>query len=257
MDKVDFIEKEFCFPDLLKTHYFRKYREDYYDKINNCFPLGPRNYLNLLTHFNEINEYNKQHAQSFAKRIRADKKWRNQEGVFCEIIIYRYYIKLVSEGLIRSIDLIKGECDIILERLDGTKAYLEAFCVMPNLKDPQPEGGVVNDIRTHTQTELSSIRQKLLAKINKQKQFSKPRDNYAVIELNNPKIAGDFSVPASLSDGYKVQIDKETMEATSEGYDWQDSIFEDECTRFLKGVIYFSLGNYDSRKYIENPNFCR
>jgi len=114
---------------------------------------------------------------------------------------------------------------------------------------------VIGGIKTHTHNEMSSIRQKPLQKIEKQKQFTTPRDNYAVIELNDSLIAGDFTVLSSLSGGYKITIDKKTMEKVSEGYDWSESVFEDESTKFLKGIIYFSLGDYASRKILLNSKF--
>lgn len=84
---------------------------------------------------------------------------------------------------------------------------------MPNLKRPSNPGEfVVYDIKTHTQKEMASIRQKLLRKIEKQKQFTKLRENYAVIELNDISIAGDFHVLPSLSSGYKISISQKTGE---------------------------------------------
>ena len=202
----------------------------------------------------DIHEYNEQHAKSFVKRLRESANdWKNCEAVFSEIIVYRHYIRLAYERLIRKIDLDAAESDVIIERLDGTKAYLEIFCVMPSF--PLPEDGKVVDVKTHTQTEMASIRQKLLRKVDKQKQFSKPRENYAVIELNNSIIVGDFTVLSSLSSGYTVTINKQTMQIESSRYNWENSIFEDQSTKFLKAIIYFDLGNYDSRKFIFNPNY--
>ena len=124
------------------------------------------------------------------------------------------------------------------------------------MKTPSEPGEViVHNFKTHTQNEMASIRQKLLRKIEKQKQFTKPRENYAVIELNDISIAGDFAILSSLSDGYKITYNKETKEKMSAEYDWSRSVFDDESTKFLKGIIYFSLGNYESRKYIFNPEF--
>lgn len=212
--------------------------------------------MRLLAYLDEINEYNEQHAKSYVKKLRESASdWKNAEAVFAEIIVYRHYIRPACEGLVKQIELDTAESDVIVERLDDTKAYLEVFCVMPAF--PLPENGkvVIRDVKTHTQTEMASIRQKLLRKISKQKQLSKPRENYAVIELNDSVIAGDFSVLSSLSSGYTVTINKETMKIESSGYNWQNSIFEDESTKYLKAVIYFDLGNYESRKLVFNPNF--
>jgi hypothetical protein len=100
---------------------------------------------------------------------------------------------------------------------------------------------------------MSSVRQKLLRKIAKQGQMKQNRENWAVIDLNNHTIAGDFAVLSSLSSGYKVALDPRTMKCVREGYDWSGLVFEDESTRQLKGVIYFSLGNYTARRFVLNP----
>lgn len=41
------------------------------------------------------------------------------------------------------------------------------------------------------------------------------------------------------------------------GYDWVNSFFDDSSTHSLKGIIYFSLGDYESRKFIFHPNFVQ
>lgn len=256
-DAITDSEKEFPFKDLLDLDYFKKYRNAYYEMPKRGFQLGPRNYYNLLLYISEIADYNEQHVKGFIKRLKSEgKDWKNAEAIFSEIIVYRYYIRPVHEGHIKGIHKINSECDIIIELLDGTKQYLEVFCVMPNFKRPTKPGEiVVGDVKTHVQTEMASIRQKLLRKIAKQKQFSKSRENFAVIELNDSLIAGDFTILSSLSDGYKITINKDTMQAVSSGYDWSKSVFHDESTKFLKGVIYFNLGDYHSRKIIMNNKF--
>ena len=115
----------------------------------------------------------------------------------------------------------------------------------------------MHDVKTHTQTEMASIRQKLLRKIAKQNQLKKPRENYAVIELNDVSIAGDFAVLSSLSDGYKLNLDVQSEKVLSSGYDWANSVFDNPTIQFLKAVIYFSLGDYEARKFIFNPKFVR
>jgi hypothetical protein len=67
--------------------------------------------------------------------------------------------------------------------------------------------------------------------------------------------AGDFAVLSSLSGGYQLKVGRESGKILSGGYDWDNSVFDDPSTQWLKGVIYFSLGNYESRKYIFNPKF--
>ena len=164
--------------------------------------------------------------------------------------MYRYYVRLVYEDIIRAVRHGREECDIIVDRLDGSTAFLEVFSIMPNLSEVG-----VNDITTHTQDAMASVRQKLLRKIRKQNQMTKARDNYAVIELNDVSITGSFTVLSSLSSGYKVTIDRTTMKTVNSGYDWANSVFEDEALRHLKAIIFFDLGNYASRKFIANPLF--
>jgi tRNA threonylcarbamoyladenosine modification (KEOPS) complex Cgi121 subunit len=255
-DAVDDAEKDFPFPDLIENEYFKKYKRAYYRTRNEGWQLSQRNYFNLIIYLKNIYEYNQQHAKGFAKAIRSvSTDWNNCEAIFSEILVYRYYVRLVYEEVIKSIGQNKGECDLIVERLDNSLAYLEIFCVKPNLKIPKEGEFIIQDIKTHMQEEMASIRQKLLRKIKKQKQLTKPRDNYAVIELNDPSIADDFHILSSLSGGYKIKINTKTMEQVSAGYDWNNSIFHDESTNFLKAIIYFSLGDYESRKFIFNPRF--
>jgi hypothetical protein len=60
-----------------------------------------------------------------------------------------------------------------------------------------------------------------------------------------------------LSDGYKVNIDLQTMKSDSEGYDWNNSVFELPETKFLKGIIWFHLGAYQYRKTLFNEYYRR
>ncbi|HUA14783.1 MAG TPA: hypothetical protein VMG31_05755 [Verrucomicrobiae bacterium] len=251
-------EALFALTGILASDYFKKYRDGYYAAIEAGCLNRYRNYITLLENLSDIHDYNERHAKSYAKRFRdASKDWRNCEAIFSEVIVYRAYIRGVYEGLIRGIHLHEAESDIIVERLDGSRMFLEVFCVMPDF--PLPEDGKfsVYDVKAHSQTAMASIRQKLLRKISKQKQLSKPRENFAVIELNDVSIAGDFAVLSSLSGGYKLNLDVQTQKVVSSGYDWSNSVFDDPSTEFLKGIIYFSLGDYESRKFIFNPKFVQ
>jgi hypothetical protein len=197
--------------------------------------------VTLLQDLNDIYEYNEQHAKSYAKRFRdAAKDWRNCEAIFSEVIVYRACIRNIYEGLVRAIHLEEAESDIIVERLDGSKMFLEVFCVMPSFPLPdEDEKFKVFSVKTHTQTEVASIRQKLLRKISKQGQLSKARENFAVIELNDLSIAGHFAVLSSLSGGYKLNLGLESGKVLSSGYDWENSVFDNPSTQRLKGIIYF------------------
>jgi hypothetical protein len=256
-DTVTDHEEQFALPNLLKCDYFKRHREAYYAAREAGCLNRYRNYVTLLEDLNDIHAYNEQHAKSYAKRFReGSKDWRNCEAIFSEVIVYRAYIRGVYEGLIRGIHLEEAESDIIVERLDGSKMFLEVFCVMPSFPLPdENEKFKVFSVKTHTQTEMASIRQKLLRKISKQSQLSKPRENFAVVELNDVSIAGDFAVLSSLSSGYKLKLGLESGKVLSRGYDWDNSVFDDPSTQWLKGVIYFSLGDYESRKFIFNPKF--
>jgi hypothetical protein len=182
---------------------------------------------------------------------------RRSEAIFAEIIVYRYYVRLVYEGIVRSVRLGRTECDVIVERLDGTAAYLELFSIMPDRKQLKPGEISLKEYKTHTQDDPASIRQKLLRKIAKQGQMRAPRENYAVIELNDVSIAGDFAVLSSLSDGYKITIDRDSLKKIGEGYEWATSVFDDPCLWHLNGVMWFDLGDYESRRILLNPMFGR
>lgn len=171
------------------------------------------------------------------------------------MIVYWSYIRLVNEELVRKISLNRDDCDLVVERKDRSSYYLEVFCITPPIEERATANPGVQEITTHTQTAFSSVRQKLLSKARKQGQFSKPRENYAVIELNHPLIAKDFTVLSSLSEGYKVHFDLKTGKTLHEGYDWSKSVFDSPEMRFLKGVIWFSLGAYEYRKILLNGDF--
>jgi len=256
-DVVTDLEQAFPFQDLLKLDYFQKYRRAHYRFREERFVVEPRrNYRSLLQYLTEIHEYSSDDAKGFAKKLRdEDSEWRSGEAIFAEIIVYRYYVRLVSEGIVRSARLGRKDCDVIVERLDGSREYLEVLSIRPNLPEPGPEGFASYKISTHTQDAKSSIRQKLLHKIREQKQMSKPRENYAVIELNDVSIVGDFHVLSSLSDGYKIHIGRKTRRKIDEGFDWNSSIFHGDCARYVKGVIWFDLGDYESRRILYNPFF--
>jgi hypothetical protein len=255
-DIVSDTEAHSALSGLLTCDYFKKYRDGYYKAREAGCLNRYRNYVILLDDLNDIYDYNEQHAKSYAKRFRdASCDWRNCEAIFSEVIVYRAYVRSVYEGFTRAIHLEEAESDIIVERLDGSKMFLEVFCVMPDFPLPGDGGCSVYDVKTHTQTSMASIRQKLLRKISKQKQLSKPQENFAVIELNDVSIAGDFAVLSSLSGGYKLNLDSQNHKVVSSGYDWSTSIFNDPSTHFLKGIVYFSLGDYESRKFIFNPKF--
>lgn len=257
LSEINNVADSFVFQDLLNTEYFKTYKQAYVNTFATQYFKQYRNYYNLIKYLNEIYDYNVEHAKGYAKRLRAEaNEWQNCEAIFTEIIVYRFYICLVYQNIIKSIKLENSECDLILQLSDDTFSYYEVFCVMPPLKISKSiEELEVHDIKTHTQDALSSIRQKVFNKVDKQKQLSKKRNNFLVIEINESLIANDFVVLSSLSDGYKITYDKNTLKVIGEGFDWSGSIFNDERLNFLKGIIYFFLGDYSSHKILINPNF--
>ena len=203
-----------------------------------------------------INAFNKENAAHYSKRLRGiPNDWNGCEAIIAEMIVYWSYIPLVNEELVRKISLDKDDCDLVVERRDGSSYFLEVFCSTPRIENRAIANPGVQEITTHTQTAFSSVRQKLLNKARKQGQFLKPRENYAVIELNHPLIAKDFTVLSSLSEGYKVHFDLTTGKTTQEGYDWSKSVFDSPEMKFLKGVIWFSLGAYEYRRILLNRDF--
>ena len=239
--------------DLLDTEYLLKYRQIDNDSSRRNFYIY-RNYWHLINSLAEIHRYNFGHAHSFTKRIKnQEHKWKDCEAVYTEIILYRYYLKLVGEGLVSDISIQKNDYDLRVQRSNGSNIYFEAFCIMPDQRISTRGNVIVNSIMSQTQGELSAIRQKLLHKIKKQNQMKKIRENFAVIELNDIRI-GDFHLLSSLSGGYKISYN-EDGHVLNAGYDWNKSVFDDDVTKNLKGIIYFSLGNYQERKMLINPNF--
>jgi hypothetical protein len=248
--------------DLLETKYLEELRGTY-ERCKNTPFLNPyRNYHVLLDSLNSIYQYKSEHARSFTKRIKSQQKdFKNCEAIFTEIIVYSYYLRLVYEQIIRSLDIKENDYDLKIELEDGTSHFLEIFCIIPDRKvwtKEELERGEIEatEIKTHLQYPLASIRQKLLQKIKKG-QMSKTRNNFAVIELNDPTIAAnaDFAVLSSLSNGYKVVLDPKTKKPIWKGFDWSESVFDDPLLQNLAGVIYFAFGDYTRRKFIFNPNF--
>ena len=253
-DAVTDAEGVFPIENLLQCAYFEKYRRAYCRSREEHLLNPYRNYVTLLNALTDIHEYNERHARSFARRFREGAgDFRNCEAVFAEVIVYRHYIGAVHESLVRRIHLHESEADVIIERLDGARVFLEVFSVNPNFPSGTADKSVANEVKTHTQDAMASIRQKLLRKMAKQKQMTAPRENYAVIELNDMSIAGDFAVLASLSGGYKAQLDADTLRPVRAGYDWESSVFDDPATRFLKGIVWFDRGDYASRRFLPNP----
>jgi hypothetical protein len=254
MNEDDFFDKQ-----LIEAEYIQIYKRMCLDPDIYISKENKRNYSNLLYMLSEIFKYNEQHARSYTKRIkRQATSWKDCEAVYCEIIVYYNYLKLKHEGIIDSIELVEEDYDLKITRLDGSAMYFEIFCVMPDFKQLTDENHIiVQKIKTHTQNELSSIRQKLLRKITIQKQLSKPRENYVVIEINDSLLEVDFTILSSLSSGYKLIIDEKTQKVISEGYDWSNCIFEDPYTKHIKAIIYFGTGHYEERKIVFNPYFYK
>ena len=258
IEEIEREESSFRFPELLAKKYFKKYRENYIDqaKADNVPPF--RNYICLMRYLNDIASYNKEHAQSYVKKFELDSNdWKSGEATFAEVIVYQHYINMVHEGLLKKIDLIKGEADLILEKADGEKTYLEIFSIMPSVEPPSDNAkyATQQEVTDHTKDAPSSIRENLYGKIKKRRQLNDPKEHYAVIELNDPLVTGDSIILSSLFGGFKIHINKNTAASPHSGYSRSNSVFEDEETKFTKGIIYFDQGNYAGRKVRLNPNF--
>jgi hypothetical protein len=253
--------EDFFNRELLETDYYKMLKQAYEYSSNLTFPKPHRSPEILLDNIHSIHQYNQTHARSYTKRlIDQQKDFKSCEAVFTEVIVYSYYLRLVYEGIIKSLSLSKSDYDLKIEMKGGVSNFLEIFSIMPNINvwtvDEIERGEAkATEIRTHLQDSFASIRYKLLEKINKQKQMSQPRRNFAVIELNNPIIADDFAILSSLSDGYKITIDTKNMRKIGEGYDWSKSVFDEPSLENLFGIIYFKMGDYNHRKYILNPNY--
>ena len=50
-----------------------------------------------------------------------------------------------------------------------------------------------------------------------------------------------------------MTLDIQSRTVVSRGYDWANSVFDDPSTHFLKGIIYFSLGDYESESSSSIP----
>lgn len=120
--------------------------------------------------------------------------------------------------MIKKIKLHETETDIIIKQPNGTKLYFKIFYIIPSFQKSNNIKIAINKIKTHTQTTSTSIHQKLLNKILKQQQLSKPHKNYTVIKLNNPSITNDFSILSSLSNKYTITFNKKNIQTISKKY---------------------------------------
>ena len=241
----------FC-PELLETDYVKKLRaSDEGSKA--CGLFNPfRSCQVLLENLSLAFEYNPNQATRFSKRIISEQRdFKNCEAIFTEIIVYTFYLRLFREGILKSIDCVQDDYDLRIIMRDGVEHYLEVFSLMPEIKNDDRS----HLMSTHLQDDVNSVRQKLYRKIEKQKQLSKSRLNYAVIEANRPIIADDFTFLFSFSNGYKIQINTKTGRSISEGFDWSDNVFGLELTQHIRGILYFFMGDYNNRRFLLNPNF--
>ena len=163
--------EEFFKTDLLETEYLRNLKWVYEDPINYPFLRPYRSPDLLIDYLNSIYQYNKAHARYYVKRIKTQQnQFRDCEAVFTEIIVYAYYLKLVHEGILKSLDRKEDDYDLRIEMKYGTSHFLEIFSIMPDIKiwtKEEIEKGEMKavEIRAHLQDSFASIRLKLLEKI--------------------------------------------------------------------------------------------
>ena len=237
--------------ELQKTEYYNTLMQ-YYEDISHL-PLYRFNRSPdiLIDDISRIYHYNKDHANSYTKRLLEQQRdFKSCEAIFAEVIIYAYYLELIYEGIIKSLYLYESDYDLKVELNNGDSNFFEIFSIMPDIKvwtmDEIQRGEMkAVEIKTHLQDAYASIRHKLLDKLQKQKQMTQPRRNFAVIELNDPRIAYDFTMLSSLSNGYKITFNTENMEQIEEGFDWSKSVFDEPVSSNLLGVIYFMMGDYN------------
>jgi len=242
---LELAEQAFFDQALLQTTYFRWLREESLDHEQHGFANPLRDYRRLLTGLTDIHEHRPDHVQSYCKRLKLQQDDQSScEAVYSEIIVYCGCLRELWQGHLVSLGLETQSHDLALTRPDGSRAFLEIMCVMP---DPKPDSSGLVSYQTHTQNSSSSIRQKLIQKLERG-QLTKESENWAVIELNHHAMV-PFAVLSSLSSGYKIG-------PSGEGYDFaSDSFFDDERTRFIRGVVYFFRGHYAARSVLPNPKY--
>ncbi len=251
MDRVESLEQSFFDKEILSTEYLLRYRRAYYRHLQDGWQLAFKNYESILDCLASIYENDNQYGKSYCFRIKREPgNMRSCEAIMSEAFVHSYYIPLKNEELIKSIELIEEECDLIIEDVLGDKRFYEVMSLMPDF-----EIGEVNEVRTHKQEELSSLRQKILWKIRERKQFTKNRRNIAAIDLNDISIVGDFHVLSSISQGYSVEVNLKTGELGSGDYDWSNNLFDDKNTKYIYAIEWFDKSDYSQRRILINRNY--
>lgn len=223
---------------------------DYHSNLENA-QNKHRNLFTLARDLTTIYDYNVDICKHFQKRILNERDFKNfWAGTFAEIIVIAFYIREQF-----NVKINEGEADLIIT-IDNDQLYFEVLSICPDLHVTQNTKDIIAyDIKTHLPVEnTSSVRGKLYGKLGEnQNQFRDGRKNIAIIELNDASIAGDFHVLSSLSGGYKVELDKSSGKIEEGGFDWNNnSFFEREDSKRVSAIIYFSMGNYENRKKINN-----
>ncbi len=243
---LELTEQSFFDQALLQTAYLRWLRDESIDLEEHGFANPLRDYRRLLTGLTDIKQHRADHVQSYCKRLKEQQNDHPScEAVYSEVIVYCGCLRELWQGHLASIHLETRSHDLAVTRTDGSQAFLEVMCVMP---DPRPDPNGLVSYQIHTQESPSSLRQKLIQKLERG-QMTARRENWAVVELNHHAMV-PFAVLSSLSSGYKIG-------PQGEGYDFSsDSFFHDERTRFIRGVVYFFLGHYAARGVVLNPNYA-
>ena len=243
---LELAERAFFDQAVLQTTYFRWLREESLDLAEHGFANPLRDYRHLLTSLEEIHRHRPEHAKSFTKRLKGQQD--DQLGchaVYSEVIVYCGCLRELWNGHLVGLELQTDSHDLAITRPDTSVAYLEVMCVMPN---PPPDSTGLVSYQAHTQDGVSSIRHKLIQKIDRG-QLVAERENWAVIELNQHAMV-PFAVLSSLTGGYKIGPGGEGYDLTS------NTFFHDERTRFIRGVVYFIRGHYAARGILPNPKYA-
>jgi len=137
MDRVESLEQSFFDKEVLSTEYLLRYRRAYYRHLQDGWQLAFKNYESILDCLASIYENDNQYGKSYCFRIKREPgNMRSCEAIMSEAFVHSYYIPLKNEELIKSIELIEEECDLIIEDVLGDKRFYESqgYSVKVNLK---------------------------------------------------------------------------------------------------------------------------
>lgn len=220
----NYLKSIFFDKSMLDTEYLHNLESEYDHWVDtqyfNQFCTKFRNYRILLEAlifmYESQNKNHRSYAKSYAKRLK-NGDIETSESVFTEIIVHCFYLKLLDEGIIQSVDIIENQCDLIVKTAKQEN-YLEIISISPQLTEK------CKNLSLHI---YDKILKKILEKSGKTNQLIKPRINFLVIESINSII----------------------------NTQWFEPLFRHSITQNIKGIILFKNGEYQSREISLNKNF--